>query len=75
MFLFFFLVICLACVVKQLETAGFFSDVPKSKLFVTVHDAVLHVLHKVGPADYGSTFVSTFVTLIGKKKKDDSPLL
>uniref|UniRef100_A0A7N6FEV4 STAS domain-containing protein n=1 Tax=Anabas testudineus TaxID=64144 RepID=A0A7N6FEV4_ANATE len=35
------------CVVKQLETAGFFSDsLPKSKLFVTVHDAVLHY-HKL----------------------------
>uniref|UniRef100_A0A7N6B817 STAS domain-containing protein n=1 Tax=Anabas testudineus TaxID=64144 RepID=A0A7N6B817_ANATE len=35
------------CVVKQLETAGFFSDsLPKSKLFVTVHDAVLHVQMK-----------------------------
>lgn len=55
-----------ACVVKQLETAGFFSDVPKSKLFVTVHDAVLHILHKVGHTNYGSTFVSTFVTLIEK---------
>uniref|UniRef100_H3CKV8 Solute carrier family 26 member 6 n=1 Tax=Tetraodon nigroviridis TaxID=99883 RepID=H3CKV8_TETNG len=31
-----------ACVVEQLETANFFSDVPKSKMFVTVHDAVLH---------------------------------
>ncbi|CAF95115.1 unnamed protein product, partial [Tetraodon nigroviridis] len=34
-----------ACVVEQLETANFFSDVPKSKMFVTVHDAVLHILH------------------------------
>uniref|UniRef100_H3CKV7 Solute carrier family 26 member 6 n=2 Tax=Tetraodon nigroviridis TaxID=99883 RepID=H3CKV7_TETNG len=47
-----------ACVVEQLETANFFSDVPKSKMFVTVHDAVLHILHKMGRADY--LFVSTF---------------
>uniref|UniRef100_A0A8D0AD98 Solute carrier family 26 member 6, like 2 n=1 Tax=Sander lucioperca TaxID=283035 RepID=A0A8D0AD98_SANLU len=33
----------LACVVEQLETAGFFSEsIPKSRLFVTIHDAVLH---------------------------------
>ncbi|XP_026223451.1 solute carrier family 26 member 6-like isoform X1 [Anabas testudineus] len=40
------------CVVKQLETAGFFSDsLPKSKLFVTVHDAVLHVQMKQSQTD------------------------
>nr|XP_020444989.1 solute carrier family 26 member 6-like [Monopterus albus] len=36
---------CQACVVKQLDTAGFFSEqIPKSRLFVTVHDAVLYIL-------------------------------
>uniref|UniRef100_A0A671W479 Solute carrier family 26 member 6 n=1 Tax=Sparus aurata TaxID=8175 RepID=A0A671W479_SPAAU len=40
------------CVVEQLETAGFFSEsIPKSRLFVTVHDAVLHILHKLGRGD------------------------
>ncbi|XP_036959531.1 solute carrier family 26 member 6 [Acanthopagrus latus] len=44
---------CQACVVEQLETAGFFSEsIPKSRLFVTVHDAVLHILHKVGRGDF-----------------------
>uniref|UniRef100_A0A671W9U4 Solute carrier family 26 member 6 n=1 Tax=Sparus aurata TaxID=8175 RepID=A0A671W9U4_SPAAU len=43
---------CQACVVEQLETAGFFSEsIPKSRLFVTVHDAVLHILHKLGRGD------------------------
>ncbi|XP_061668081.1 solute carrier family 26 member 6-like isoform X2 [Syngnathoides biaculeatus] len=43
---------CQACVVEQLETAGFFSEsIPKSKLFVTIHDAVLHILNKVGQID------------------------
>lgn len=43
-----------ACVVEQLETADFFSDnIPKSRLFVTVHDAVLHILHKVGHTEFG----------------------
>uniref|UniRef100_A0A8C4F3Q5 Solute carrier family 26 member 6, like 2 n=1 Tax=Dicentrarchus labrax TaxID=13489 RepID=A0A8C4F3Q5_DICLA len=43
----------LACVVEQLETAGFFSEsIPKSRLFVTVHDAVLHILHKLGQTDF-----------------------
>ncbi|XP_034732275.1 solute carrier family 26 member 6 [Etheostoma cragini] len=38
---------CQACVVEQLETAGFFSEsIPKSRLFVTIHDAVLHSLKK-----------------------------
>uniref|UniRef100_A0A7N8WNV0 Solute carrier family 26 member 6, like 2 n=1 Tax=Mastacembelus armatus TaxID=205130 RepID=A0A7N8WNV0_9TELE len=38
---------CQACVVKQLETIGFFSDtIPKSRLFVTIHDAVLFILKK-----------------------------
>lgn len=53
-----------ACVVEQLETAGFFPEIPKSKLFVTVHDAVLHILHKLGHAEY--FFVSTSVILISK---------
>ncbi|XP_035512532.1 solute carrier family 26 member 6 [Morone saxatilis] len=44
---------CQACVVEQLETAGFFSEsIPKSRLFVTVHDAVLHILHKLGQTDF-----------------------
>ncbi|XP_058500230.1 solute carrier family 26 member 6-like [Solea solea] len=38
---------CQACVVEQLETAAFFSElIPKTKLFVTVHDAVIHILQK-----------------------------
>ncbi|XP_044068205.1 solute carrier family 26 member 6 isoform X2 [Siniperca chuatsi] len=44
---------CQACVVEQLETAGFFSEsIPKSRLFVTVHDAVLHILKKLGQTDF-----------------------
>ncbi|XP_059189383.1 solute carrier family 26 member 6-like [Centropristis striata] len=44
---------CQACVVQQLETAGFFSDsIPKSRLFVTVHDAVLYILKKRGQTDF-----------------------
>ncbi|XP_038578375.1 solute carrier family 26 member 6 isoform X3 [Micropterus salmoides] len=44
---------CQACVVEQLETAGFFSEsIPKSRLFVTVHDAVLHILNKLGQTDF-----------------------
>nr|XP_046252499.1 solute carrier family 26 member 6-like isoform X1 [Scatophagus argus] len=44
---------CQACVVEQLETADFFSQsIPKSRLFVTVHDAVLHILYKLGHADF-----------------------
>ncbi|XP_053172837.1 solute carrier family 26 member 6 [Scomber japonicus] len=44
---------CQACVVEQLETAGFFSEsIPKSRLFVTVHDAVLHILKKMGQTDF-----------------------
>uniref|UniRef100_A0A671W2Q8 Solute carrier family 26 member 6 n=1 Tax=Sparus aurata TaxID=8175 RepID=A0A671W2Q8_SPAAU len=44
--------VCVSCVVEQLETAGFFSEsIPKSRLFVTVHDAVLHILHKLGRGD------------------------
>uniref|UniRef100_A0A3P8SDM2 Solute carrier family 26 member 6 n=1 Tax=Amphiprion percula TaxID=161767 RepID=A0A3P8SDM2_AMPPE len=44
---------CQACVVEQLETAGFFSEsIPKSRLFVTVHDAVLHILNKLGRKDF-----------------------
>ncbi|KAI4823329.1 hypothetical protein KUCAC02_011922 [Chaenocephalus aceratus] len=44
---------CQACVVEQLEAAGFFSEsIPKSRLFVTVHDAVLHILKKLGDTDF-----------------------
>ncbi|XP_037627617.1 solute carrier family 26 member 6-like [Sebastes umbrosus] len=44
---------CQACVVEQLETAGFFSEsIQKSRLFVTVHDAVLHILKKLGQTDF-----------------------
>ncbi|XP_071777170.2 solute carrier family 26 member 6 [Centroberyx gerrardi] len=43
---------CQACVVEQLETAGFFSEsIPKSRLFATIHDAVLHILKKQRPTD------------------------
>lgn len=42
----------LACVVKQLETAGFFSEsITKSRPFVTVHDAVLYILKKWSQTD------------------------
>ncbi|XP_070765941.1 solute carrier family 26 member 6 [Enoplosus armatus] len=44
---------CQACVVEQLETAGFFSEfIPKSRLFVTVHDAVLRILKTLGQTDF-----------------------
>ncbi|XP_068453338.1 solute carrier family 26 member 6-like [Clinocottus analis] len=44
---------CQACVVEQLETAAFFSEsLPKSRLFVSVHDAVLHVLETPGRKDF-----------------------
>ncbi|CAB1336053.1 unnamed protein product, partial [Coregonus sp. 'balchen'] len=37
------------CVVEQLSRAGFFSEsIPKSRLFTTVHDAVLHSLRLQG---------------------------
>uniref|UniRef100_A0A8C7Y6H2 Solute carrier family 26 member 6, like 2 n=1 Tax=Oryzias sinensis TaxID=183150 RepID=A0A8C7Y6H2_9TELE len=39
---------CQACVVEQLEKAAFFESIPKTRLFVTVHDAVLHILRKLG---------------------------
>ncbi|XP_028265194.1 solute carrier family 26 member 6-like [Parambassis ranga] len=43
---------CQACVMEQLETAGFFSEaISKSWMFVTVHDAVLHILNKRGTTD------------------------
>uniref|UniRef100_A0A7N6ADH8 STAS domain-containing protein n=1 Tax=Anabas testudineus TaxID=64144 RepID=A0A7N6ADH8_ANATE len=52
------------CVVKQLETAGFFSDsLPKSKLFVTVHDAVLHVQMKQSQTDLKPVSSSLFNSL------------
>uniref|UniRef100_A0A8C5G9F5 Solute carrier family 26 member 6-like n=1 Tax=Gouania willdenowi TaxID=441366 RepID=A0A8C5G9F5_GOUWI len=48
-----YLVGCQACIVEQLEKAGFFSEsIPKSRLFITVHDAVLHILKKRGEADF-----------------------
>uniref|UniRef100_A0AAX7V5X8 STAS domain-containing protein n=1 Tax=Astatotilapia calliptera TaxID=8154 RepID=A0AAX7V5X8_ASTCA len=38
---------CQACVVEQLEAADFFSaSIPKSRLFITVHDAVLYIRKK-----------------------------
>uniref|UniRef100_A0A3Q3GPG3 Solute carrier family 26 member 6, like 2 n=1 Tax=Kryptolebias marmoratus TaxID=37003 RepID=A0A3Q3GPG3_KRYMA len=44
---------CQACVVEQLEKANFFSEsVPKSRLFVSVHDAVLHILSKQERRDF-----------------------
>ncbi|KAM9855243.1 solute carrier family 26 member 6-like [Aulostomus maculatus] len=44
---------CQACVVEQLEKSGFFSEsIPKSRLFVTVHDAVLHILNRCGHTDF-----------------------
>ncbi|KAM3871740.1 solute carrier family 26 member 6 [Diretmus argenteus] len=43
---------CQACVVEQLERAGFFSEsIPKTRLFSTIHDAVLHILKKRGLTD------------------------
>ncbi|XP_068181076.1 solute carrier family 26 member 6-like [Antennarius striatus] len=43
---------CQTHVVEQLEAGGFFSDnVPKSRLFATVHDAVLHILQGLEPKD------------------------
>uniref|UniRef100_A0A3B3Y9W0 STAS domain-containing protein n=1 Tax=Poecilia mexicana TaxID=48701 RepID=A0A3B3Y9W0_9TELE len=48
---------CQACVVEQMERANFFSEaVPKSCLFVSVHDAVLHIFKKLGQED--NDFVS-----------------
>ncbi|XP_046895446.1 solute carrier family 26 member 6-like [Hypomesus transpacificus] len=42
---------CQVCVVEQLETAGLFSEsLPKSLLFPTIHDAVLHSLRLRGGA-------------------------
>ncbi|XP_019205286.1 solute carrier family 26 member 6 isoform X3 [Oreochromis niloticus] len=44
---------CQACVVEQLEAADFFSaSIPKTRLFITVHDAVLYILKKRGKADF-----------------------
>ncbi|CAJ1085060.1 solute carrier family 26 member 6-like [Xyrichtys novacula] len=44
---------CQACIIEQLETAGFFSEsIPKSRLFVTVHDAVLHILQRLEQTDF-----------------------
>ncbi|XP_062314417.1 solute carrier family 26 member 6-like [Osmerus eperlanus] len=40
---------CQVCVMEQLETAGLFSEsIPKSLLFPTIHDAVLHSLRLRG---------------------------
>uniref|UniRef100_A0A8C5G9M0 Solute carrier family 26 member 6-like n=1 Tax=Gouania willdenowi TaxID=441366 RepID=A0A8C5G9M0_GOUWI len=50
----------------QLEKAGFFSEsIPKSRLFITVHDAVLHILKKRGEADF---------VLVIRIHMSDSPL-
>uniref|UniRef100_A0A3B5LRZ3 Si:ch211-117c9.2 n=1 Tax=Xiphophorus couchianus TaxID=32473 RepID=A0A3B5LRZ3_9TELE len=46
---------CQACVVEQMERANFFSEfVPKSCLFVSVHDAVLHIFKKLGQENNGT---------------------
>ncbi|XP_010874013.1 solute carrier family 26 member 6 [Esox lucius] len=43
---------CQVCVVEQLSIAGFFCEsIPKSCLFATVHDAVLHSLRVHGDKD------------------------
>uniref|UniRef100_A0A674DKF5 Solute carrier family 26 member 6, like 2 n=1 Tax=Salmo trutta TaxID=8032 RepID=A0A674DKF5_SALTR len=43
---------CQVCVVEQLSRASFFSEsIPKSRLFTTVHDAVLHSLRLQGASD------------------------
>uniref|UniRef100_A0A8C8HKF1 STAS domain-containing protein n=1 Tax=Oncorhynchus tshawytscha TaxID=74940 RepID=A0A8C8HKF1_ONCTS len=43
---------CQVCVVEQLSRASFFSEsIPKSRLFTTVHDAVLHSLQVQGASD------------------------
>ncbi|XP_077573579.1 solute carrier family 26 member 6-like [Stigmatopora nigra] len=43
---------CQAHVVKELERANFFSaSIPKSRIFPTIHDAVLHILDKMGQTD------------------------
>ncbi|KAM6925159.1 solute carrier family 26 member 6 [Xenentodon cancila] len=43
---------CQAVVVDQLERADVFTEsFPKSRLFVSVHDAVLHILKKLGQTD------------------------
>ncbi|XP_064812541.1 solute carrier family 26 member 6 isoform X1 [Oncorhynchus masou masou] len=43
---------CQVCVVEQLSRASFFSEsIPKSRLFTTVHDAVLHSLRLQGAPD------------------------
>uniref|UniRef100_A0A8C7QU04 STAS domain-containing protein n=1 Tax=Oncorhynchus mykiss TaxID=8022 RepID=A0A8C7QU04_ONCMY len=43
---------CQVCVVEQLSSAGFFSEsIPKSCLFTTIHDAVLHSLRLHGASD------------------------
>ncbi|KAM8862956.1 solute carrier family 26 member 6-like isoform 2-T2 [Spinachia spinachia] len=51
---------CQGCVVEQLEAAGFFTEsLPKSRLFVSVHDAVLHVLGTREPKDFVLDVCST----------------
>ncbi|KAM9428924.1 testis anion transporter 1-like [Salvelinus alpinus] len=43
---------CQVCVVEQLSSAGFFSEsIPKSCLFTTIHDAVLHSLRLHAASD------------------------
>uniref|UniRef100_A0A8C6LF02 Solute carrier family 26 member 6 n=1 Tax=Nothobranchius furzeri TaxID=105023 RepID=A0A8C6LF02_NOTFU len=55
-----YLASCQVCVVEQLEKADFFSElVPKSILFVSVHDAVLHVLRKSNPLSIQGTACDT----------------
>uniref|UniRef100_A0A3B5PWX5 Solute carrier family 26 member 6 n=1 Tax=Xiphophorus maculatus TaxID=8083 RepID=A0A3B5PWX5_XIPMA len=50
-----YLAACQACVVEQMERANFFSEfVPKSCLFVSVHDAVLHIFKKLGQENNGT---------------------
>lgn len=66
-YVFFCLSVCglmLACVVEQLERADFFSEsIPKSRLFVTVHDAVLHILHKMGHAEFALVSSSIYISV------------
>nr|XP_057939553.1 solute carrier family 26 member 6 isoform X2 [Doryrhamphus excisus] len=58
---------CQVCVVEQLEKAGFFSEsIQKSRLFVTIHDAVLHVLKELGQTD--TLFVSSYSIYISHLK-------
>nr|ABQ01444.1 solute carrier family 26 member 6 [Opsanus beta] len=43
---------CQGCIMEQLETAGLFSEsIPKSRVFVSIHDAVLHILKNTRQTD------------------------